>query len=69
MPSLPLPLAERKRAVPVPAAWVLVRSVARVFPHGYENRLCVDVGIAYFGAARFPVSAQLGQDAPAAILA
>ena len=61
-------------AFPKPAAarslvWALVCPVARVFPHGYENRLCVGAELAIFDAARFQMSAQLGQDAPAAILA
>ena len=66
---LPLPLAERRHVVPVPAVWALVCSAARVFPHGCEKRLCVGAGLADSGAARFPMPAQLGQDVPAAILA
>ena len=66
---LSLLLAERMHVVPVPAVWALVCFVVCVFPHGYENRLCVGAEIADFAAARFPVLAQLGWDVPAAILA
>lgn len=66
---LSLLLAERMHVVPVPAVWALVCFVVCVFPHGYENRLCVGAEIADFDAARFPVLAQLGWDVPAAILA
>ena len=61
--------AERRYAALVPVEWALVRSAARVFPHGYENRLCVGEELADFDAARFPASAQLGQDIPGVILA
>ena len=43
-------LAERRHVVLAPVVLVLVRSAVRVFPHGYENRLCVGVGIAESGA-------------------
>lgn len=65
---LPLPLAEYTHAAPVPAVWASVCSAARVFPRGCEDLPCVGAGIADSGAAHFPVSAQLGQDIPAAIL-
>ena len=64
--SLP---AAHTRVAPVPAVLALVRSAARVFTHGYENRLCVGEELADFDAARFPASAQLGQDIPGVILA
>ena len=48
-PSAVLPLlllpAEHKRAALVPAVWALVCFVVCVFPHGYENRLCVGAGM------------------------
>ena len=62
-------LAERRHVVLAPVVLVLVRSAVRGFPHGYENRLCVGAGIVDSGAARFQMSAQLGQNVPAAILA
>ena len=67
--SLLLSLAEHMHAAPVPAVWVLVRFAVRVILDGNEDLPCVGAEIADFDAARFPVSAQLGQDAPAAILA
>ena len=67
--SLFLSFAEYTHVFLVPAVWALVCPVARVFPHGYENRLCVGAELAIFDAARFQMSAQLGQDVPAAILA
>lgn len=48
--SLFLSFAEYTHVFLVPAVWALVCPVARVFPHGYENRLCVGVGIAESGA-------------------
>lgn len=66
---LSLLLAERMHVAPVPAVWALVRSAVCVILDGYEDLPCVGAEIADFDAARFPVSAQLGQDAPAAILA
>ena len=52
-------LAERRHVVLAPVVLVLVRSAVRVFPHGYENRLCVGVGIADSGAVHFPAAEAL----------
>ena len=72
-PSAALPLlllpAEYTHVAPVPAVWALVCFAVCAFLHRYEDFPCAGAGIADFDAARFPVSAQLGQDVPAAILA
>ena len=62
-------LAERRRAAPVPVVWALVRSAVRVILDGREYLPCAGAGIADSGAVHFPVSAPLGPDIPAAILA
>lgn len=54
-------LAERRHVVLAPVVLVLVHSAVRVFPHGYENRLCVGVGIADSGAVHFPAAEPLAQ--------
>ena len=65
---LSLLLAERKHVVLVPAVRVLACFAVCAFSHGCGDLPCAGAMIADSGAARFPVSAQLGQDAPAAIL-
>lgn len=54
-------LAERRHVVLAPVVLVLVRSAVRVFPHGYENRLCVGAGIVDSGGVNLPAAEPLAQ--------
>lgn len=62
-------LAECRHVVLAPAALALVCVAVRVLLNGCEDLPCAGAELAIFDAARFQMSAQLGQDAPAAILA